>query len=248
MAASEMKEFLSHLGSQLDRMPGRAPKGEFLERARAIPLQWNAHEFPATRSLLDQFKQALMPWGAQVQILKSRDEVMPAIKKIIEDIKAKRVSRWSTEFLNGFDWSGALAELNVEWIVPPSCPSDSLLDEPRKREAMLQLETIEVGITDCEWALAHTGSLLCRHDAARSGYTSLFPWTYIALVPVERLVRDLPEAMIKMSEAMAADPNGAKFTFITGPSRSGDIDMVAGQGAAGPGKMHILLIESPSAA
>lgn len=246
MAASEINDFLSHLDAQLNRMPGRAPMGELLEHARTIPLQWNAHEFPATRNLPDQFKQALMPWGAQVQLLKSRDEVMPAIRKIIHDANAKRISRWNTPFLDAFDWNDGLAELDLQWILPS--PTAAALDETQTREALLQLETIDVGITDCEWAVAHTGSLLCRHDATRSGYTSLFPWTYIALVPIERILRDLPEAMTKISEAVAANPIGAKFTFITGPSRSGDIDMVAGQGAAGPGKMHILLIEShPSA-
>ena len=106
-----------------------------------------------------------------------------------------------------------------------------------------RLEKMEVGITDADYAVAHTGTLLFRHSPERYAQTNLFPWTHVAVVRLSQMVRRIDD----LAEIMAAEhrdrPWHPNTIFQTGPSRSGDIDIKVGQGAAGPGETYVILIE-----
>ena len=67
---------------------------------------------------------------------------------------------------------------------------------------------------------------------------TLLPPTYVAVVPVERMLRTVPEAI----EKYAASDLPANVCFHTGPSRSGDIEMALFVGMHGPGDVHVILV------
>ncbi|MBI3734896.1 lactate utilization protein [Candidatus Sumerlaeota bacterium] len=236
--------FIAGLKTELEKLPGRPPKGELLRRAKSIPLVWPPTEYPESRSMAQQFQNALLPWGGKVHLLKENAEVLPLAGKLIQEAGAKRITRWFSERLDAFDWERGLAPLGLEWIIPSEEELSLAAEEEKKRETMIRLEKVEVGITDCDWAIAHTGSLVVRHSPRRNGYANLFPWTNIALVWTSQLLRTVQEAVETLGADQAGKPWPPNTVFISGPSRSGDIDLTVGQGAAGPGNFHVLLIEN----
>ena len=69
---------------------------------------------------------------------------------------------------------------------------------------------------------------------------TLLPPSHVAVVPVERMLRTVPEAVGRYADKGGALP--ANVTFHTGPSRSGDIEMNIFVGMHGPGDVHVVLV------
>jgi L-lactate dehydrogenase complex protein LldG len=96
------------------------------------------------------------------------------------------------------------------------------------------------GITGCFCAIAETGTLLLLGGAATPKVTALLPDTHITVVRKERIVRTMEDAFALM-RAEIGEPPRATF-FISGPSRTADIEQTIVIGAHGPYRVHVVLI------
>ena len=97
-----------------------------------------------------------------------------------------------------------------------------------------------VGITGCFCALAETGTLLQLSANARPASTSLVPDTHIAIVPAGRIVNGMEEAWALVRKECEALPRAVNF--ISGPSRTADIEQTLVLGAHGPYRVHIVVV------
>jgi L-lactate utilization protein LutC len=95
------------------------------------------------------------------------------------------------------------------------------------------------GITSARLGIAATGSVLIVSGADSPRAASILPEHHLVLLPVERLVASLEDAMPVIAEA-AAHSSGP--FLVTGPSRTSDIEMEMVLGAHGPRTLHVLLI------
>jgi L-lactate dehydrogenase complex protein LldG len=96
------------------------------------------------------------------------------------------------------------------------------------------------GITGVFCALAETGTLVLLSGADTPASNSLLPETHIALVPMARIVPGMEEAF-DLIRAECGDLPRA-LNFISGPSRTGDIEQTLVLGAHGPYRVHILVV------
>jgi L-lactate dehydrogenase complex protein LldG len=97
-----------------------------------------------------------------------------------------------------------------------------------------------VGITGVFCAIAETGTLMLVSGAESQASISLVPETHIAIVPVSRIVAYMEEAWA-LARAEIGDLPRA-INFISGPSRTGDIEQTIVLGAHGPYRVHIVLV------
>ena len=99
-----------------------------------------------------------------------------------------------------------------------------------------------VGITGCFCAIAETGTLMLASGPQTAATTSLLPETHIAIVPVSRIVPAMEEAFALLraerGEALARAVN-----FVSGPSRTGDIELTIVLGAHGPYRVHLIVVD-----
>ncbi len=96
----------------------------------------------------------------------------------------------------------------------------------------------KVGISQMDWALANTGTLVQHADAVDNRLVSTLPSLHIALVSSAEIVPDLP-ALLKR-----VDPRQTAYlSFITGPSRTADIERVLSIGVHGPERLIIVLVD-----
>ena len=94
----------------------------------------------------------------------------------------------------------------------------------------------KVGISQMDWALANTGTLVQTADAVDTRLVSTLPLLHIALVSTAALLPDLPALLPRI------DPRrSAYLSFITGPSRTADIERVLTIGVHGPARLIIVL-------
>lgn len=98
-----------------------------------------------------------------------------------------------------------------------------------------------VGITGCFCAIAETGTLMLCSGPETAATTSLLPETHIAVVPASRIVPAMEEGFARLRETFGDLPRAVNF--VSGPSRTGDIEQTIVLGAHGPYRVHLILVE-----
>jgi L-lactate utilization protein LutC len=98
----------------------------------------------------------------------------------------------------------------------------------------------DVGITGADYALADTGTLVLLSGAEESRLVSLLPPKHVAVLPVSRLIDSLDELFVRVP--LPADATSS-MVFITGPSRTADIEQILVRGVHGPGDVTVVLVD-----
>jgi len=96
------------------------------------------------------------------------------------------------------------------------------------------------GLTGCFCAIAETGTVLLLSSPAAPKVTALLPETHVCVVRKERLL-DTMEDSFALLRREVGDPPRAVF-YVSGPSRTADIEQTIVIGAHGPYRVHIILI------
>ncbi len=96
-----------------------------------------------------------------------------------------------------------------------------------------------VGITGAFCAIAETGTLMTLSGTDTPATASLLPETHIAVVSASRIVRGMEEAWQLLRDELKRPPRAV--SFISGPSRTADIEQTVTLGAHGPYRVHIIL-------
>ena len=97
-----------------------------------------------------------------------------------------------------------------------------------------------VGITGAFCAIAETGTLMMCSGSDTPPAASLLPETHIAVVPRSRIVTGMEDGWALLRRERGAMPRAVNF--ISGPSRTADIEQTVTLGAHGPYRVHLLLI------
>jgi L-lactate dehydrogenase complex protein LldG len=106
-------------------------------------------------------------------------------------------------------------------------------------EARVARGTDLVGITGCFCAIAETGTLMLLSGPDTPASVSLLPETHIALLPVTRIVARMEDAWALLRKEHVELPRAVHF--ISGPSRTADIEQTVTLGAHGPYRVLIVL-------
>jgi L-lactate dehydrogenase complex protein LldG len=97
-----------------------------------------------------------------------------------------------------------------------------------------------VGVTGCQCAIAETGTLMLLSGPDTPATVSLLPETHIAIVAASRIVATMEDAWQQLPAAAPGLPRAVNF--ISGPSRTGDIEQTIVLGAHGPYRVHVVLV------
>lgn len=107
--------------------------------------------------------------------------------------------------------------------------------------AKKDLEACDVAITTCDALVAQTGSVLVTSQSAGGRALSVLPGHHVVVATKDQLLPDLPAAFeLIQRKYSAAYPSF--ISFITGPSRTGDIERILVLGAHGPKRLTILCL------
>jgi L-lactate dehydrogenase complex protein LldG len=98
----------------------------------------------------------------------------------------------------------------------------------------------KVGLTGVFCAVAETGTLMLLSGAQSDARNSLLPDTHIAVVPTSRIIRSLEEGWALLRREHGELPR--QVAFVSGPSRTADIELTLVLGIHGPYRVHIVLL------
>jgi L-lactate utilization protein LutC len=139
--------------------------------------------------------------------------------------EAKLLVRWDVDELEELGVDGPLGDAGIEVAV--------WRDLADFRGVASKAD---IGLSTAAWAIAETGTLVLEGGPGMGRSVTLLPPTYVAVVPVGRMLPTVAEAIEKYAGGLPAN-----VCFHTGPSRSGDIEMSLFVGMHGPGDVHVIL-------
>jgi len=102
-----------------------------------------------------------------------------------------------------------------------------------------ELAGCDVGISECDALVAQTGSVVVTSRSGGGRALSVLPAHHVVLARRDQLVPDLPAAFALLKSRWG-EGYPSMISFITGPSRTGDIERILVLGAHGPKKLTIL--------
>ena len=104
----------------------------------------------------------------------------------------------------------------------------------------------DLGVTGADLAVAETGTLVLSAAAGRPRSTSLLPPCHVAVFDRTALVETLEQVGIALEawhDGPAPAARGAVINFITGPSRTADIELTLTRGVHGPKEVHAVFVD-----
>lgn len=173
---------------------------------------------PSPADLLAHFRERALKLSSDVLETGDRMSVPALLKNYLNERKLP---------INGVCWP-ALA--NLPW----STAELDMQSRPATNQDM-------VGVTGAFCAIAETGTLMMLSGADTPATTSLLPETHVAVLDPSRIVASMEDAWDLLRKEYKQPPRAVNF--ISGPSRTADIEQTVTLGAHGP--YRVLLILAP---
>jgi L-lactate utilization protein LutC len=100
----------------------------------------------------------------------------------------------------------------------------------------------DLGITSVDFAIAETGSLALFSQPSQGRVVSLLPPRALAIVEPGQILPDLFDLFTQLESRKAELPSN--MVLVTGPSKTGDIELKLTTGVHGPGEVYLMVVES----
>jgi L-lactate dehydrogenase complex protein LldG len=151
----------------------------------------------------------------------SAAEIDGTLAQVVEAERIRRATLWSTPRLRELEMEARLQRLGVE-IVPASADKRALAE-------------CDLGVTEADFALPETGTLGLLSSPEKPRAVSLLPRVHLAIVSREAVRTDL-------HQVFAEAKKHPYLIFITGPSRTADIELTVTLGVHGPQALHVWVV------
>jgi len=173
--------------------------------------------------------------GGQAEIVADTAEARTALARLLEQHAVRLALCWQHPALDRLGLSEVLAERGITRLDHAAL---SAHDQPEQRRLML---AADVGISSVSFAVAETGTLALASAAGQERLASLAPPVHIAVVEASQVVPDLFDLFERIA-AEGWEPMASNWALITGPSKTGDIELTLTTGVHGPGAWHVIII------
>lgn len=211
----------------LDEVPENGKNTEITERKTAKLYKENQEK---KQTLINRFIEEFTRMKGTVKAVLSEDEIKEFIIELIEDRAADHLAIWETGFLKRINLKEFLWDRGIRFA------------SPLNKEEMARAG---IGITEADFAIADTGTMVLLSDKNRPRTVSLVPPIHIAIIRSDVIVENIFD-LFQSLETRFPQPGGVSevtscMTFITGPSRTADIELNLTLGVHGPKEVFALI-------
>jgi L-lactate dehydrogenase complex protein LldG len=177
---------------------------------------------------VQRFCNELTAAGGVAHIVADQAGAEARIIEIIETHQARRIVVGQGAVLDALDLATRLGSLGIE-VFRADTDRDSLF-------------AADIGISGVDALLADTGTIVQTSQIGQPRSLSLVPPVYVAVADRSQLLPDLFDWFESIPAEARAGDLAACFSLITGPSKTGDIELRLVTGVHGPGEVHVVLI------
>jgi L-lactate dehydrogenase complex protein LldG len=239
------QEFLGRIAREVGRARGSFPAAPAArpaapDQAAELVRRQMAERWPEA---LERFRQEFERVAGVFHRVPTVRDVPGAVLAIAREQRAQGIVTWDPPSL-GLDLRSALEGTGLSVAF-----AEGVGDADRRRHRE-EAARADLGVTGADFAIAETGTLVLLSGAGRPRSTSLLPATHVAVLDRTRLLESL-EQMGVVLESLHLEPgrtSGAVISFITGPSRTADIELTLTRGVHGPKDVHAVFVDEPLSA
>lgn len=177
------------------------------------------------KRLYEEFAERARAMGTEVHWAKGKEEARRLVGQVIRELKATKVALAENSFLEGLGLEEVARECGVDLVAGSS------------RE---QAAEADLGISSFDQAVAETGTIVQDATDISARLVSMLPPCHLALVPAKGLVATLREAIAFW--ARRGEIPGY-LAFVSGPSRTADIERVLTIGVHGPARVVVIFVD-----
>ncbi|HWB10348.1 MAG TPA: lactate utilization protein [Pirellulales bacterium] len=172
--------------------------------------------------------------GGHGRIVSDWSAAREALAELLDRHKPTSALCWRHPALEKLNLGELLALKGIQLL---DYESLSHLTPAEQREKML---AAGIGISSTTLAVAETGSLALASGPGSERVASLLPPVHVAIVGAEQIVPDLFDLFAVMQKSAGAMPSN--WTLVTGPSKTGDLELKLTTGVHGPGTWHVVVV------
>jgi L-lactate dehydrogenase complex protein LldG len=216
-------DFLANIARRLGRTEPltKAPARDVV----GAPPFWSEYTL-ALEERIVRFRTELENLGGKVEVYDTMEQLRAGLAQLLGKLGPSRVGTWG---------GPTLAEYELEEVLEP-------FEVLRWGEQSVEaFASVDVGITGCSYAVADTGTLVMKCDPFRGRSVSLLPSVHVALVRARQIRTRLGEVLEEL--ACEREDMASSVHFITGPSRSSDIENDQTIGIHGPAAVYALVVK-----
>jgi L-lactate dehydrogenase complex protein LldG len=197
---------------------------------RGAPEFWNSYEW-SLEERVERFSENFRMAGGYALRLPDLDTVRAFITEKAVDMQAKYVIRQNVPELERLDLERSL----------PAGAKVAVWNREAGENWKARAAEADFGVVMADFAAAYTGSIAVLSSKDKGRSVSLLPTVLMAVIPIERLKTRLGEILPEFDRAGREKlPSG--IHFISGPSRSADIENDLTIGVHGPGIVYALIV------
>lgn len=189
--------------------------------AASVPVDQEDHHVPADNPVVlsrSDFKQSLESVNGHCI---TTTDVTDALNRILTDLKPQRIA--------------ISDDASVErWLRHTDIEIEELGIAPDVHDIF----RFDVGISMAQAGIAETGTLVLDSTYERHRLVSLVPPVHIAIIHASSICETLSEALALLQKNEQMSP---AVTFITGPSRTADIELTLAIGVHGPQELFVIV-------
>jgi L-lactate dehydrogenase complex protein LldG len=207
-------------------------------------------------ALIAQVQQELDAVGGVVAHVHSTPEAVAYITHLAQQKDAHLVVRWQSDLLEAIEIDAALHQQGIT-VHTTALPPDTVTGEAsstaamttRRQELRVLLACADLGLSGVDYVIAETGTLVLMASAGQMRGVSLLPPVHVAVARTSQVIATLADYLL-LAQAAGGDLQQyltSCVSFVTGPSRTGDIELKLTVGVHGPGELHLVLLDEPGA-
>jgi L-lactate dehydrogenase complex protein LldG len=183
------------------------------------------------RRLVDELTKV----GAHATSAHAPDELRNAIQSVVNRHSIRSAVVNDSGIARELGVNGLLRDAAVEVT---EIRDLQVLDEATRRD---RLFAVDLGVAAPDWAIAETGTLVYASGPAQTRSTTLLPPVHLAVVDTGCILPDLMDLPAQLWLLSIDGVLPRNVALVTGPSKTGDIELKLTTGVHGPGEVHVLI-------
>ena len=249
--------FIGRIRSALGHAPeaqrsrGDLCTSRFTGETRAILDRIKNRSAADRQQLLDQFMEMAVPINLNVIAREDEESTTAAIADLVKNKDPewgdqKSVVVWQHPLIDGLNLAEALAPQEVPVYMTELGESEAGESSDEKAREHIRKHVIDayIGITSADFCMADTATLVMRTRPGQARSVSLVPSIHVAVITLDQIIADLKElyALINFDPDLQNEGLTNCMTFISGPSKTADVEATMVHGAHGPREVYIYVI------
>jgi len=204
------------------------------------------------QQLLARLFEMAQPINLKVTVTKGSAEAAALISDLVKEKKPewgdiKSVVVWQHPLLDSLNLGDALAAQNIRLHVTDYENIAAAEISASKQRERLRKKIIDsfIGVTSADFCMADTATLVMRTRPGQPRSVSLVPSIHVAVITLDQVIADLKElyALLNWDPEFQKEGLTNCMTFISGPSKTADVEATMVHGAHGPREVHVFVID-----